>query len=233
MFASNSPGCQPLEPPVRATWNTITASSAPNGSISTPSHFKTARTSRVGRINASNGKTTVGPDTTRIAAIRNGTSVPSPLNSSATAPVTLSHVISAPSVTSHTTTRRILGVISPKDILSPASNRITPTATETNGWYSGPSKSLGRTSLVRMPATNPTGSRTTIAGSRNSRANSCEPTASTTTRPIPSSNSFVDSAVATPQDSHSHSPASTGAGAADPRQCTPSSAANDQPCATP
>ena len=143
MLASSSPGRQPLEPPVRATWNTITASSAPSGSISTPSHFKTARASWVGRMNASSGNTTVGPETTRIAPIRNATSVPRSLNSTAVTPVTLSHVINVPTVTSRTTTRRTLGVMSRNDSRSPASNRITPTATDTNGWYSGPSRFSG------------------------------------------------------------------------------------------
>ena len=144
---------------------------------------------------ASSGSTTVGPETTRIAPISNGTSVPMPLYSSATEPATASHVTTRPIDTSFTTTPRILGVTSRNESLSPASNRITPTATDTNGWYKDPSRSLGCTSVVRMPAMNPTGSRTTIAGSRRPLATSCEPTASTRTSPIPRSRALVVTAI--------------------------------------
>ena len=49
----------------------------------------------------------------------------------------------------------IRGVTSRNDSLSPASNRITPTATDTNGWYNAPSRSLGCTSSVRIAGDEP------------------------------------------------------------------------------
>ena len=61
----NSPGCQPE----LTSWKTRTPSNAPTGSTSTPSHFSVDRTAGAGRMNARSGRTTVGPETTRIAPI--------------------------------------------------------------------------------------------------------------------------------------------------------------------
>ena len=69
MLSSISPGLNAPPPAACAlsAVNTTTPSSAPIGSISTPSHLSTERTFSDGRTNSSSGSTTVGPDTTRIA----------------------------------------------------------------------------------------------------------------------------------------------------------------------
>ena len=115
-------------------WNTATPSNAPTGSTRTPSHLSSDRTSGGGRMKASIGRTTVGPDTTRIAPIRRATPRSMSSNRSATVRATPSQVTTTPTTMSGATTRRIRGGTSRNESRRPASNRITPTATDTNGW---------------------------------------------------------------------------------------------------
>ena len=134
MLASISPGCQrPLLAELTA-WKTSTPSSAPIGSTSTPSHVSSDRTRRAGRMNASSGSTTVGPDTTRIAPRRIATRASRPPNNTLAAPATAAHVTSTPTTTRRITSGCCSGATPANDSRSPASKRMIPTAIDTNGW---------------------------------------------------------------------------------------------------
>ena len=132
MLSSISPGCQC--PPLAAAWKTRTPRSAPTGSTSTPSQVSSDRHAGAGRTKDSSGSTTVGPETTRMAPIRRATRRSIPSTSRAVERATASQVTSAPMRTRRATSLRASAATAPSDSRSPASNRITPTAIETNGW---------------------------------------------------------------------------------------------------
>jgi hypothetical protein len=133
---SISPGRhrRPLDPAETTAWKTRTPSRAPNGSTSTPSHMSRERTLRAGRTNDSSGSTTVGPDTTSTAPMSSGTRSPRSSKSRAVAAHTPAHVTSTPTLTSSPTVRRMSRPTSRTESRSPASKRIRPTASDTNGW---------------------------------------------------------------------------------------------------
>ena len=136
MLTSISPGRQscPLDPAESAAWKTMTPSRAPIGSTSTPSHISSERTRGAGRTNPSSGSTTVGPETTSTAPMSSGTRSPRSSKSSAVAAQMPAHVTTTPTVTSRPTVRRTSFAISRTERRRPASNRISPTASDTNGW---------------------------------------------------------------------------------------------------
>src|ERR1022692_1516205 len=68
---------------------------------------------------------------------------------------------------------------------------MTATDNDTRGSNAAPSSRSGLTPVVSAPATNPTGSKTMSAGMRNRLASTCEPTASTRIRPVPTRIWFV------------------------------------------
>ena len=130
--SSIEPGRQPFPEPTAT--KTTTPRRAPIGSTSVPSHFRSARTGPIGRMKASSGSTTVGPDTTRMAPTRNAAPRSIVPYSRATVAVTRSQVRAAPPTTRRATTPRTARGTSSSEGRSPASNRITPTAIDTNGW---------------------------------------------------------------------------------------------------
>ena len=76
------------------------------------------------------------------------------------------HVIGTPQRISRRTTRWLWPSSSLTFRSRPASNRITATARLIIGLNAAPNRSFGLIVLVIVPATNPTGSRMTMAGSR-------------------------------------------------------------------
>ena len=165
-------------------WNTTAPRMPPTGSISEPSQDSIRWRRSEGRTKASSGVTTVGPDTTRIAPVISA--APPDMPSSGPASTAANAiVIGTPQITRRGTTRRARPCTLPHSSASPESYRITATASETSGWNAGPSRRPGLTSVVSAPAMKPAGSKMISAGMRSPLASTCEPTASTTTRPTP------------------------------------------------
>ena len=186
-LSRNPPGSKP--PELDSPANTSAATIAPTGSIRIPSQRSTRPTAGLGRTNSSSGSTTVGPETMRMAPT--SSAIPTGRSKSTTAPPKpTAQVISAPSVSRRTTTGGVSASSSSRRRPSAPSNRITPTASETNGESRSPSSSLGSTrSATEGPARIPAMSRGTIAGMRSRAASTMQPTASTTTTVRPTSGS--------------------------------------------
>jgi len=132
---------------------TRTARVAPMGSMTIPSQWATRATVPTGRTWRSSGPTTVGPVTTT--------------------------VISAPTVT-RLQTDAPMARRSRALRLSPPSNRISPTASETRGKRISPKSASGSRNPVTGPATKPTASSRRMDGTRRRQASHCAPTPRTT-----------------------------------------------------
>ena len=154
------------------------------GSISDPSQASTRRSRSVGRMKRNSGATTVGPDTTRMAPVISAAPVDIPTSSAANAAPN-AQVIATPQLISRITKRRVCPRSLPSSSPSPASYRMTATASDTSGWNAAPSSRSGLTSLVSAPAMKPAGNKMISAGIRSLLASTWEPTASTKIRPTP------------------------------------------------
>ena len=130
------------------------------------------------------GATTVGPDTTRMAPVISAAPVDIPSSSAANTAAN-AQVIATPQVISRITTRRVCPRSLPSFSPSPASYRMTATASDTSGWNAAPSSCSGLTSLVIAPTTKPAGNKMISAGIRRRLASTWEPAASTRIRPNP------------------------------------------------
>ena len=173
---------------VVSAWNTSAPMIAPIGSMVVPSHPRIAVSRRPGRARSSSGATTVGPETMRIAPSITAAREESPSNSHASSPAP-AQVIGTPRRISRRTTRWLWPSSSLKLRSRPPSNKMTATARLTIGANAAPNSSFGSTVSVIAPATNPTGSSTTMAGRRSVVAATWQPTASTIRSPSPTKTS--------------------------------------------
>ncbi|KQS99317.1 hypothetical protein ASG23_07815 [Cellulomonas sp. Leaf395] len=170
-----------------ARWTMLSATVAPIGSMKIPSNARTDSSGCFGRITASSGPTTVGPETMRIAPMTaarlRGRSKTHCASSVVQMPVT-----TAPVVTSPSTGRRAPPCRREKSSLRDSSNSSSPTAIDTSGNRASPRSASGSTQPRTGPASSPSTSSTMIDGTRAAWPRSCPSTPSRTIAAMPAAN---------------------------------------------